>query len=131
MALIRNIAGIGMVNDVDTMKCDDRGCLDDMGPGLTGPVMYREPIGSGITEYQEAPVEPIVAATEEDPVAPAPVNVIPVGEATPEPSAAGANKGGVLLLAASMAILLFNKKGSASPLLYTAAVAALYFRSKK
>lgn len=142
MALIRNIAGLGAVQDFETLKCADPGCTTDTGAqGGTflddnGPYMYQQVPGSGVfVEPEITPVDPItrdsgVDISMTDTITP---NVISVGPATSEISQSQPMDTVGLLILGAMGYILTRKqgKGFTNPGLYLGGVAALYYHLKK
>lgn len=139
MALIRNIAGLGAIQDFETLKCADPGCTNtgDGGSFQTndiGPYVYKQVEGSGVfppvTDFPVETIEPVnkpVAVTVQTP------NVVAIAPATPDPS--GNNKTDTLglLILGAMGLILAQKdtKGFVYPGLYLGGVAALYYHLKK
>lgn len=136
MALIRNIAGIGNVVDVDTMLCNDYGCTDTaMSPGGGGGtgVTYEPANGSGVFD-PVIPQDPIIRSVDmvtDTTEAPVPsTNVVAVQTLTPEPPQQKTDAVSLLILAA-MAVVLSTKPGNLKAGLYLGGVGALYYHLKK
>lgn len=140
MALISNIAGfgVGSINDVTTMKCDETGCTDVGGYDNSGGGATYQPVsGSGVTPdfpITEYPIEAF--ATSNDTPAPSPVtpaNVVTIGPVTPESGDKPVKDMGTVMLLIAMGIMLAKgeSKSILRPALYLGAAGYLYYHLKK